>query len=222
VHDDSHGHSGRGHSHDHAPHWIFKLGIFLNLSFFIADMIVWQISGSAAIFGDSLHNGLHALAHIFALHGHGLETNSLGVTESPKSKLRKHKAAQRIGYLIIAGALLIVVFGGLQIYRAEEVVSKWMIIMASLDIVSNAVLLGFLWRYREDPTVRAVFTDIKIDTLASVGVIASGIVILLTGYYRTDGIAAIPIAFIALYLARKTILEARRGIQNLCRHEYPP
>lgn len=215
-------HDGRGHSNDHAPHWIFKLGIILNLSFFVADMIVWwQISGSAAIFGDSLHNGLHALAHIFALHGHSLEGDIHNIGETTQSKLRKYKAAQGIGFLIMAGALLIAALGALQIYKVEEITSKWLIIMASLDIASNIVLLGLLWRYKADPTVKAVFADIKIDSLASTGVIMGGVTILLTGFYRADGIAAIPIALVALWLAKQTISEARNGMKKLSKYKNP-
>ena len=222
MHDHGAEHDVLDQSPDHIPHWIFKLGIFLNVLFFFGDLfVVLYFSRSAAILGDSLHNGLHALAHTFALHGHGLEENSPDKEESYESKLHKYKAAQRIGYVIIIGALFIAVFGCMQIYNPKEVESSWMILVASLDIVSNAVLLKLLLPYRKDPTAKPVFTDIMIDTLASIGVSTSGIVILFTSYYRADGIAAIPIALIALYLGRKTILEARHGIQNLHRHKDP-
>jgi len=208
--------------HGHTPHWIFKLGIFLNVAFFVSDMAVWYFFGSSAIFGDSIHNGLHALAHFFALHGHGLEGSSSGAMESSESKLRKYQSAQRIGYLIIAGAILIAVFGGMQIYNPKELASGWMISMASLDIASNAVLLWFLWRYRKyDPEVRALFADIKIDSLASLGVIIGGTVILFVSYYRVDGIVAIPIALIALRTAKRVIVEARAGIHKLQAHINP-
>lgn len=208
-------HNGRGHSHDHGPHWIFKLGIFLNFSFFIADMVVWQISGSAAIFGDSLHNGLHGLTHSTALWGHSLEKNSHGHTESYESKRRKNQATQLIGFVIIIGAILIFIFGAMQIANAGKVASKYMIIMPSLDIISDIFLLALLVRHRGDSTVRAVFVDILIDTLASVGVIIGGVVIFFTEFYRADGIAAIPISLIALWLAKNTIADARREF-NQC------
>lgn len=215
-------HDARGDSPDHVPHWIFKLGVILNVAFFVGDLVVFVfLSRSAAIFGDSLHNGLHALAHIFALHGHGLESDSAGKDESHESRLSKYTAAQRIGYLIVGGAILIAILGGQQIYHPREIESGWMIFVASLDIISNIVLLRLFWPYREDPTVKAIFADIMIDTLASVGVIIGGIVILSTGYYRADGLAAIPIAIIALRTARKTIREAREGIRNLHHHEHP-
>ncbi len=195
----------------HGPHWIFKLGILLNFSFFIADLIIWQISGSAAIFGDALHNGLHGMVHTAALWGHSLEENSRGRKESYASKLRKNQATQLIGYLIIAGALLISAFGILQIYNPREVASEYMIIMAPLDIVGDLILLVLLIRHKGDTTVKAVFVDTSIDILASMGVVAGGIIILFTEYYRADGIAAIPIALIALSLARQTIRDAKKA-----------
>ena len=198
-------------NHSHGPHWVFKLGILLNLSFLITDLIVWQMSGSAAIFGDALHNGLHGMAHITALWGHSLEENSHARKESYASKLRKNQATQLIGYLIIAGALLISAFGILQIYDPEEVAGKYMIIMAPLDIVGDLILLFLLIRHKGDTTAKAVFVDTSIDILASMGVIAGGLIILFTGYYRADGIATIPLALIALYLARQTILEAKKA-----------
>jgi cobalt-zinc-cadmium efflux system protein len=198
-------------SHSHGPHWIFKLGILLNLSFLIADLIVWQISGSAAIFGDAMHNGLHGMVHISALWGHSLEKNFHGRKESYASKQRKNQATQLIGYLIIAGALLICAFGALQIQNPGEVAGKYMLIMALLDIMGDIFLAILLIRHKGDTTARAVFVDTSIDILASMGVIAGGVVILFTGYYRADGIAAIPIALIALYLARQTIQDAKKA-----------
>ena len=196
--------------HSHGPHWIFKLGILLNLSFLISDLIVWQMSGSVAIFGDALHNGLHGMVHITALWGHSLEKNSHGRKESYASKLRKNQSTQLIGCLIIAGALLICAFGVLQVYDPGEVAGKYMIIMAPLDIVGDIFIAVLLIRHKGDTTAKAVFVDTSIDILASMGVIAGGIVILFTGYYRADGIAAIPIALIALYLARQTIRDAKK------------
>ena len=48
--------------------------------------------------------------------------------------------------------------------------------------------------HRQDSTVKAVVRDIGVDTLASLAVIAGGIFIYTIGFYRADGIAALPIA----------------------------
>ena len=220
--DRGHDHNIRDQSDDRGLHRIFKLGIILNFSFFIADMIVWWLftdTGSAAIFGDSLHNGLHGLAHAIALWGHAgeCEPSFRHGNESIASKLRKNYAAQGIGWTIIAGAILIAGFGAHQIINPEKFSSAWMIIMSSLDIISDAVLLILLWSYRYDPAARAMITDIKIDALASVAVIVGALIILFTGFYRADGIVALPIAFIALWLAKETISEAKHSAKNLVR-----
>jgi cobalt-zinc-cadmium efflux system protein len=210
--------NSHGHSHDHGPHWVFVLGMVLNFSFFVADIIVWQISGSTAIFGDSIHNGFHGLAHASALWGHSLEGDTTNHTESLASLRRKNHAVLMIGILIILGALLIAIFGITQIINPQEIVGKYMILMASLDIVSNMVLLALLLSHRGDKTVRAVVLDISIDTLASIGVIIAGVVILFTQFYPADGIAAIPISLIALILAIKTIRRARGELKNISKN----
>ncbi|MFY9457526.1 MAG: cation transporter [Candidatus Spechtbacterales bacterium] len=99
----------------------------------------------------------------------------------------------------------------MQVYDPGEVAGKYMIIMAPLDIVGDIFLAVLLIRHKGDTTAKAVFVDTSIDILASMGVIAGGIVILFTGYYRADGIAAIPIALIALYLARQTIRDTKKA-----------
>jgi cobalt-zinc-cadmium efflux system protein len=56
--------------------------------------------------------------------------------------------------------------------------------------------------------VRAAFWHIMGDTISSVGVIIAGIIILLTGWYIADTVAALVIGVIILWGAGKIVAEA--------------
>jgi Co/Zn/Cd efflux system component len=198
------------HSHAKAPSWLFWLGIFINFSFFIADVIVWQISGSVAILADSTHNLFHAIIYALALWGN-----------TSFNQHRQARASFWIGAIILGTALFLCALGGYRIANPVKVSSIYMIFMASLDIVFDILLISLIFtvthhsiRVYKMYLVRNVLKDIIIDNLASVGVIIGGVSILATQFYRADGIATIPIAGIAAILGWQIIREARRELTN--------
>lgn len=205
-----HGHDMHGHhSHAEAPSWFFTLGIFVELSFFVADLIVWQISGSVAILADSMHNFFHAVIYMLAIWGN-----------SPTQRRKQARASLWIGIVIILTALFIGALGGYKIYDPGEVISTYMIIMASADIASDLILIGLIFavthhamRIYKIYLVRNVLKDIIIDNLASGGVIIGGIFIVTRQFYRADGIATIPIALVAVFLGCQIIRGARRELK---------
>lgn len=197
------------HSHAEAPSWFFALGIFVELSFFVADIVVWQISGSVAILADSTHNLFHAVIYMLALWGN-----------SPTQYRKQAHASFWIGITIILTALFIGALGVFRTYKPGEVMSGYMIVMASLDIVSDLTLVGLIFgvtyraiRIYKIYLVKNVLKDIIIDNLASLGVIIGGILIMTKQFYRADGIATIPIALVAAFLGWQIIRQARRELK---------
>lgn len=206
------GHSHKNANSGDAPSWIFKLGVFINLSFFIAGLIMWQLSGSVAVLSDSFHNAFHAFIHIIALWGDSLATKPPTDTKTYGQRRRQVLASFLIGLMIVTTAIFIVVLGILRTINPKIVLSEYMIILALLDILSDILLAGLLMglhykhiKISKIHYVKAVLYDIRIDAMASVGVLISAILILTIGFYRADGIAAIPIALIAAWLAHKLL-----------------
>jgi len=200
------GHMHGRHSHAEAPPWLLKLGILFTSITFGLGMLFWQLSeGSVVIFSDALHSFFHIAIYSIALWG-----NVSG---------RRHKQARAgklIGTLILAIAVYIGASGTFSIISPGKILSSYMIIMACIALVSEATLaiLKLRVQYKGVPVrkiflIKALLRDDFIDIFASLGVLVSGVVIIFTGFYRADGIAAVPIALAALYMGIVTIMESR-------------
>jgi cobalt-zinc-cadmium efflux system protein len=84
-----------------------------------------------------------------------------------------------------------------------------MITIATIGLLANLIGVILLNKASHHSlNVRAAFWHIMGDTISSVGVIIAGIVILLTGWYIADTIAAVLIGCIILWGAGKIVAEA--------------
>ena len=197
----------RGHSHSHAeiPPWLLKLGIALTLTTFGLGILFWQLSESVAVLGDALHSLFHSALYTIALwsNRHG-------------DLRRKARDELIMGAIIIVIGIYIGVAGTMSIRSPAETVSWYMIIIACIALVSEIVQAKLMYSVTQQGEhihkihmIKILLRDVGVDILASLGVLAGGVVILTYQFYRADGIAAIPIALVALVLGIITILEAR-------------
>lgn len=202
------GHMHGRHSHAKAPSWLLKLGIALTSSTFALGIMFWYFSGSIAVLGDALHSIFHAAIFSVVLWG-----NAHG---NPRKQAR---AGLIVGWIIIAIAIYIGVSGTIGIISPGKVISWQMIVVASVALVSETVQAKLMYsvqykkiRVRKIYLIRFLLRDVIIDWLASLGVLIGGVVIMTTDFYRADGIAAIPIALVALALGIITIRESRNEL----------
>jgi len=208
----SDGYTHGRHSHAAAPPWLLKLGIAFTLTTFILGLIFWRLSqGSAAVLGDTLHSLFHAAIFSIALWG-----NAAG------RQRKQARAGLYMGWIIIGTAIYIGASGIISIISPDKILSMYMIIVASIaltsEIIQAILMLSVNYkgtRARKTFLIKIALRDNFIDMLASIGVLIGGLIILTTGFYRADGIAAIPIALAALYLGVKTIRESRAELKSV-------
>lgn len=211
------GHMHGRHSHAEAPRWVMILGICSYSITFVLGLLFWQLSsGSVAILSDALHSLFHVAVYSIAFWGniHG----------------DRHKQARSttwIGFIIIATAMYIAASGAMSIKSPQQVLSTYMIAVASiaLTVETGQALLKLRVTYqgikiRKIALIRVLLRDDFIDIIASLGVLTSGIVILKTKFYQADGIAAIPIALFALYLGIITVFESRAELKDAEHHNH--
>jgi len=204
----THGH----HSHAEAPPWLLKLGIAFTLTTFILGLVFWRLSeGSAAVLGDTFHSLFHAAIFSIALWG-----NAAG------RRRKQARAGLYIGWIIIGTALYIGASGIASIISPGEILSLYMIVVASIALTSEVIQAVLMLsveykgtRARKTFLIKIAMRDNFIDMFSSIGVLISGLTILTTGFYRADGIAAVPIALAALYLGVKTIRESRSELKSV-------
>ena len=196
------------HSHHHHHHHVEKItslnGIFifsivLNLLFVIIEAAIGLLEGSLSLLSDAGHN----LSDVFSL-----------VLVLVAFQLAKVHANSRFTYgykkstvliSLLNAIILLVAVGAIVIesihkfYEPTDVNGEAISWTAGVGIVINGLTALLLMRgQKNDLNVRGAFLHMAADTLVSVGVVISGIVISMTGWTIVDPIVSLIIAFVIL------------------------
>lgn len=201
------------HEHSHGIEVGSKLraGVFFSLAILIAEVVGGILTNSIALLADA--------GHVF--------TDVIALTLSWWAVIQARRPASRsmtfgyhrIGVLIamlnastiIAVAAIIIFEAARRLGQPPEVHSLPMIIVASAGLVVNMFVVMWLRREPEgNLNVRSAFWHAAGDALASLGVIAGGIVITFTGLNIVDPIIGAAIGLIIVVAAWDIIKEALR------------
>lgn len=207
-HHPSHGHEG--HAHDRNS---LKLRLKIAFSMSIALVFIEGIggwwSGSLSLLADALH----VLADAAAV---GIVLLTSHLAESPRSA-RKSFGYYRLEILsaLFNGVLLI--FTTLFIFRSAymrwaspvEIQSAGMLVISVLGLIVNIAMLASLRSHHHDHiNLRSAYLHILGDTLSSVAVVASAIIIQFTGINRIDILASIFVALIVVSLSGRLVYDS--------------
>jgi len=201
-HDHGHSHDHGAHvhgvhAHGHAPQNFgkaFATGIALNLGFVVIEAAYGLMSNSVALLADAGHNlgdvlglGVAWLASILAL-------------RAPTARFTYGMRGSSILAALFNAVFLLVVVGGLswealrRLGSPEPVAGKTMMAVAAVGIVVNAVTAWlFASGRKQDLNLRGAFLHMASDALVSIGVVAAGLVILLTGWLWLDPLVSLVI-----------------------------
>lgn len=178
---------------------IFIFSIVLNLFFVIIEAAIGLLEGSLSLLSDAGHN----LSDVFSL-----------VLVLVAFQLAKVHANSRFTYgykkstvliSLLNAIILLVAVGAIVIesihkfYEPTDVNGEAISWTAGVGIVINGLTALLLMRgQKNDLNVRGAFLHMAADTLVSVGVVISGIVISMTGWTIVDPIVSLIIAFVIL------------------------
>lgn len=178
---------------------IFIFSIVLNLLFVIIEAAIGLLEGSLSLLSDAGHN----LSDVFSL-----------VLVLVTFQLAKVHANSRFTYgykkstvliSLLNAIILLVAVGAIVIesihkfYEPTDVNGEAISWTAGVGIVINGLTALLLMRgQKNDLNVRGAFLHMAADTLVSVGVVISGIVISMTGWTIVDPIVSLIIAFVIL------------------------
>ena len=215
-HEHSHEHEHHGHHHHHA-HAIEKLStiyivaVALNLLFVIVEAIAGFVGNSIGLLSDAGHN----LSDVFSLLL-AMIALKLASSHATKRFTYGHRKASVLISLLNAIILLIAV-GAIIVESVEkffipsEVNGPLIIWTASVGIVINGITAWVLSRQNQhDINTRGAFLHMLADTLVSVGVVVSGIIINYTGWTVIDPIIGIVIAVVILFSTWDLLSESLR------------
>ena len=183
----------------------------LNLAFVIVEAVAGFVGNSLGLLSDAGHN----LSDVFSLLL-AMIALKLASSHATKRFTYGHRKASVLISLLNAIILLVAV-GAIMVESVEkffnpaEVNGSLIIWTAAVGIVINGVTAWVLSRQQQhDINTRGAFLHMLADTLVSVGVVVSGVVIHYTGWYIIDPIIGIIIAVVILVSTWDLLSESLR------------
>ena len=173
------------------PEKRLRLSLAVTVLILIAEVAGGLFSNSLALLSDAGHN----LTDAFAL---GLSIIAARISKRPSD----HKATygyQRVGVLaaVFNGLCLLIIalFVFFESYRRlvspQQINIPLMLTIAIIGFIGNLVAALMIGRGHEDLNIKSAWLHLLGDTLSSVGVIASGIIIYFTGWVYADPVASL-------------------------------
>jgi cobalt-zinc-cadmium efflux system protein len=203
-HDDGHGHD-HGHSHGHGHHHhapanfdsAFKIGIALNLGYVIVEAGYGLITGSLALLADAGHN----LSDVLGL---GMAFVAAMVSRrSPTARFTYGLRSSSILAALFNAVFLLMAMGAvaweavLRLTAPQTVPGATVMIVAGVGIAVNGFTAWLFASGRKgDINIRGAYMHMAADAMVSLGVVAAGGVMLLTGWAWLDPLVCLVIVAI--------------------------
>lgn len=205
------------HHHIHAQEKIsslnkaFIIGISLNAAYVLVEAIFGFIYDSMGLLSDAGHNLSDVASLIIAMVAFRLMSRKPDKKHTYGYKKFSVQASFINALLLYAavGAILVESIG--KLIHPSEVNGGAIAWVAAVGVVVNGVTAWLFMRDKSrDLNVKGAFLHMAADTLVSVGVVVSGIVIHLTGWYTLDPIIGIAIALIIAWSTKSLLVESTR------------
>ncbi len=231
-HHASHG-DGRGtddvrHGADHGHHHhrggsklgaVFGLTTALNLAFVFIEAAFGFVSHSMALLADAGHNFSDVLGLVAAW------TASVLAQRGPTPRYTYGLRSSSILAALLNAIILLIAVGGIaveavqRLLAPEPVNGEIMLLVAVAGVAVNgisALLLG--GQHHGDLNVKSAFSHMLADTVVSLGVVASGVIIMLTGWLWFDSATSIVIAAVIVIGTWQLL----RDSLDMALHAVPP
>jgi cobalt-zinc-cadmium efflux system protein len=186
------------HHHHHAPpdyNRAFAAGVILNVGFVIVEAVFGVLSNSLALLTDAGHNLSDVLGLLLAW---GAATLA---KKRPSARRTYGYSRATIIASLFSGLLLMGAVGAIgweavnRLMLPAEPAGRTIMIVAAIGVVVNtATALFFLSGKDSDLNIRGAFLHMAADAAVSLGVVASGALILYFGFTWIDPVISLVIA----------------------------
>ena len=216
VHEEHKPHEHHGHHHDHVKVLsslsnIFIICIVLNVIYVFIEASVGFFENSLGLLSDAGHNlgdVFSLLLALIALHLAKISNNKRFTYGYKKSTILI-SLLNAIILLVAVGAIVVESINKLR--NPEPIDGSVISWTAGAGIIVNGLTTLLLMKsQKHDLNVRGAFLHMAADTLVSVGVVVSGLVIMYTGFYLIDPIISLVIAGIILISTIHLLMESLR------------
>ena len=172
----------------------------INLLYVVIEAGVGMAVSSAGLVSDAGHNLSDVATLLISL-------VAVNIAASKPKTAKGLTIANAV--LLLAAVALIAVEGISKLISPEPVQGTIVSLTAGIGIIINGVTAYLLMREQDrDINIKASFLHMLSDTLVSVGVLVSGLVIAKTGLYIIDPVVSLVIAAIILVPALKLFVQA--------------
>lgn len=205
------------HHHDHhggqlkSLNGIFLFSIALNLLFVAVEAVVGIVENSLSLLSDAGHNLSDVFSLVLVLAAFKLSKihSNSHFTYGYKKSTVLISLLNAIILLVAVGAIIIESIH--KFYTPADVNGVAVGWTAAVGIVINGLTTLLLMRgQKDDLNVRGAFLHMAADTLVSVGVVISGVVIAHTGWNVIDPIVSLVIAVVILFSTWRLLADSLR------------
>jgi cobalt-zinc-cadmium efflux system protein len=219
-----HAHHGHHHHHEHrAPaeglRAVLAFGIALNLAFVVIEAISGVLGHSIALLADAGHN----LGDVLSL---AASWAAIWLTaRRPSGRYTYGLRSSSILVALFNAIVLLIAVGAITVEAVQRLASPQpvagllVIVVALVGVAVNGLTALMLLRGSQgDLNIRAAVVHMAADALVSVGVAASGAIILLTGWLWLDPAVSIIVAIVIVAATWRLLRQAL----DMALHAVPP
>lgn len=208
---DHHSHSGHQHDHDisHVSRFRLLFVIIFNFVITLSEIIGGLLSGSLSLVSDAFHNLSDTVSIV-------LSYAAIRISEKPKDKKRTYgyKRANILSAFINSASLT-----GISVFLMVEAIRRFanpspiegniVIIVAVIGLFGNLFSILLLKKgSKESMNIKSSYLHLLSDTLSSVAVIVSGLLIRFAGVYWVDPVMTVLINVVILRSSYSVLKES--------------
>jgi cobalt-zinc-cadmium efflux system protein len=190
------------HDHEHAYRAESRraLGLVLALTgaYTVCEIVGGWLTGSLALLADGGHMLGDSAALALALVAAWLAGRPATPERSFGYRRAEILAALANGVALAVIAIWVFIEAVRRLDSPREILGGWMLAVALIGLVVNAVAAGILSRAGNNLNVRAALRHVFADLAGSVGVAIAALVVLATGWDRADPVAGMAIGVLIL------------------------
>lgn len=189
----------------------FITGIALNSAYVVIEAVFGIVYGSMGLLSDAGHNLSDVAALVIAMVAFRLMSKKADGRHTYGYKKFTIQASfiNALLLCVAVGAILVEAIG--KLIHPVAVDGDAIAWVAAAGVVVNGITAWLFMKDKgRDMNVKAAFLHMAADTLVSIGVVVSGIIIHFTGWYILDPIIGIIIALIVAWSMRGLLVESTR------------
>ncbi|MBY0383058.1 MAG: cation diffusion facilitator family transporter [Xanthobacteraceae bacterium] len=206
--DDDHDHDHDGHDHAHHGHShapadfgrAFIIGITLNVGFVVIEAVYGFLANSTALLADAGHNLSDVL---------GLAAAWIAAVLAKRAPTERYTYGLRNTSILAAlfnAVLLLIASGAImleaieRLFAPEPVKSLTIIVVAAIGIAVNGFTAWlFASGHKNDINIRGAYLHMVADAAVSAGVVATGLIIMLTGWLWLDPATSLALVAVIIW-----------------------